>query len=148
MDLMEACRPEVDRYTLRMFQNDVFRSSDFHETSRGVCQIMPSLTHRLGETALVWARAIAPIAEQIARMLGKPRRIRNRTSSLGRHPSATGSAGACRSCGSVTSSRVRKYCRRVPTRYRPGRFPRAEGGGHGAASEGTRRLEGRSAHAG
>jgi hypothetical protein len=76
MDLMEACRPQVDASALQLFQAQPFRAADFHETRKGVCRVLPPLTHQLAEMSLMWARAVAPVAEGVARMLGKPRRVR------------------------------------------------------------------------
>lgn len=41
--------------------------------------MLASLTHQLVDTALIWAKGIAPIAEGAARSLGKPMRIRRET---------------------------------------------------------------------
>jgi CRISPR associated protein Cas1 len=130
MDLMEACRPHVDGYTLGLFQTQLFRTADFYETRKGVCRVLPPLTHQLAETSLTWARAVAPIAEGVARMLGKPRRIHQETSptpltgqnrSAGRDgirrgprreaiPRPVSSPKLCRHCGDEVRSRTRQYC--------------------------------------
>jgi CRISPR-associated endonuclease Cas1 len=132
MDVMEACRPQVDAYTLRLFESSFFRAADFHETRKGVCRVLAPLTHELAGTSLVWARAVAPIAERVARMVDKPRRIRReitptpltgRNRSAGRDglrmglprsegPQATQSSRRCRECGAQLTSRTRQFCDR------------------------------------
>jgi CRISPR-associated endonuclease Cas1 len=71
LDLMETVRPDVDAYALDLFDGHIFAPSDFHETRRGACRLLPPLTHRLAETALTWAQLIAPVAEQVAAKLAK-----------------------------------------------------------------------------
>jgi hypothetical protein len=68
-DLMEAVRPAVDGYVLDLLQARTFALRDFFETRQGGCRLLPPLTHLLAETAPAWARAVAPIAEWIARQL-------------------------------------------------------------------------------
>ena len=71
LDLMEAARPQVDRYLLDLLTRRGFRASDFYETRKGSCRILAPLTHTLAETAPDWGRLIAPIAERVAAMLAK-----------------------------------------------------------------------------
>jgi CRISPR-associated endonuclease Cas1 len=75
LDLMEAVRPQVDRYLLELLQRRVFRLSDFHETRKGGCRVLRPLTHHLAETTAEWAWLVAPVAEKVAGMLaGAPGR--------------------------------------------------------------------------
>jgi CRISPR-associated endonuclease Cas1 len=69
LDLMEAVRPNVDRYLLALLRDRVFRASDFHETQRGNCRLLAPLTHELAETLAAWRRLIAPVAERVAALL-------------------------------------------------------------------------------
>jgi CRISPR-associated endonuclease Cas1 len=129
MDLMEACRPQVDAFALKLFQSQTFRAADFHETRTGVCRILAPLTHQLAETSLTWARMAAPVAEHIARKLGKPRRIRverppTPLTGMNRSRRRDGLRQAsepavlpsvpwrrtCRECGASIASRTRTYC--------------------------------------
>jgi CRISPR-associated endonuclease Cas1 len=130
MDVMEACRPQVDTYALHLFQAQLFRAADFHETRKGVCRVLPPLTYQLAEAALIWSRAVAPVAETVARMLGKPRRMRpdrpptpltGRNRSEGRDAvrrralavqavQAPRPPRRCRECGVPVPSRTKKYC--------------------------------------
>jgi CRISPR-associated endonuclease Cas1 len=69
LDLMEAVRPNVDRYLLALLRDRVFRASDFYETQRGNCRLLAPLTHELAETLPAWRQLVAPVAEQVASML-------------------------------------------------------------------------------
>ena len=66
-DLMEAVRPEVDRYLLSWLLSRPLRREWFFEQRDGNCRLMSSLATQLSETAPTWARAVAPIAEWVAR---------------------------------------------------------------------------------
>lgn len=68
-DLMEPVRPEVDAFVLDLITRSVLRREWFHEERDGNCRLMASFASRLAETASVWARAVAPVAEWVARQL-------------------------------------------------------------------------------
>ena len=68
-DLMEAVRPQVDRYVLDWILSQPLRREWFFEQRDGNCRLMASLATRLSETAQVWARAIAPVAEWVVEQL-------------------------------------------------------------------------------
>lgn len=72
-DLMEAVRPQVDAFVLDTLTSRTFTARDFFENRQGVCRLMPPLTHLLAETAPTWAKAIAPLAEDVARTLYETR---------------------------------------------------------------------------
>jgi CRISPR-associated endonuclease Cas1 len=67
-DLMEVGRPAVDAYVLHLLQQPLRRDWLF-ETGEGNCRLMASFAAQLSETAPMWARAVAPCAEWIARQL-------------------------------------------------------------------------------
>lgn len=67
LDLMEAVRPEVDRYLLTWLLSRPLRREWFFEQRDGNCRLMSSLAVQLSETAPTWGRAVAPIAEWVAR---------------------------------------------------------------------------------
>jgi CRISPR-associated endonuclease Cas1 len=71
LDVMEAIRPRVDAYVLQLFERRTFSANDFFETRKGVCRLLRPLTHELAGTAPVWAELIAPVCEQVARMLSE-----------------------------------------------------------------------------
>lgn len=68
-DLMEPVRPQVDAYLLEWITREPLRREWFFEQRDGNCRLMGSFAVRLSETAQTWARAIAPIAEWVARTL-------------------------------------------------------------------------------
>jgi len=69
LDIMEAVRPQVDAYLLRLLRKRTFRAADFFEDRRGVCRVLPPLTHALAETTPLWAERVAPVAERVVQML-------------------------------------------------------------------------------
>jgi CRISPR-associated endonuclease Cas1 len=71
LDIMEAIRPQVDTYVLELLQRRTFRATEFHETRRGVCRVVPPLTHALSETGPRWGELVGPIVEQVVRMLAE-----------------------------------------------------------------------------
>jgi CRISPR-associated endonuclease Cas1 len=71
LDLMEAVRPNVDRYLLALLRDRVFRAGDFYETQRGNVRLLAPLTHELAETLPAWRQLVAPVAEQVASTLVK-----------------------------------------------------------------------------
>jgi CRISPR-associated endonuclease Cas1 len=127
LDLMEAVRPDVDTYLIEFLETHSFSASDFHETRRGVCRLLPPLTRRLADTIPIWAARVAPVVEGVARILAdgtptvrqptpltqtnwrlshaerqKPKRTRKR--------SAAQAFGTCSSCGGPLTSGRRAYC--------------------------------------
>ena len=68
-DLMEPVRPQVDAYVLEWISREPIRREWFFEKSDGNCRLMGSFAIRLSETAPTWGRAVAPVAEWVARTL-------------------------------------------------------------------------------
>lgn len=68
-DLMEPIRPQVDAYVLQWIIGQPLRREWFFEERNGTCRLMAPFAERLSETAPTWARAVAPIAERVARAL-------------------------------------------------------------------------------
>ena len=71
-DLMEPIRPQVDSYVLDWITRDPLKREWFFEQRNGNCRLMSSLAIRLSETAPLWRRAVAPLAEWIARKFWTP----------------------------------------------------------------------------
>ena len=67
-DLMEPIRPRVDAYVLDWITRGPLRREWFFEQRDGNCRLMASFALQLSETARTWGRAVAPFAEQMARM--------------------------------------------------------------------------------
>jgi hypothetical protein len=66
---MEPVRPLVDAYVVDWITRDLLKRSWFFEKPDGNCRLMTSLAIELSKTAPTWARAVAPIAEWVARTL-------------------------------------------------------------------------------
>lgn len=74
-DLMEVVRPQVDSYLLDWITRDALKREWFAERPDGNCRLSATLAARLAETAPMWGRAVAPIAEWLAQALWlSPRR--------------------------------------------------------------------------
>jgi hypothetical protein len=71
LDLMEPLRPEVDRFVIDLLAENTFTRKDFIERSDGSIRIGPALSQRLSATVPVWARSVAPYAEQAAHTFGQ-----------------------------------------------------------------------------
>ncbi|MGA3354878.1 MAG: CRISPR-associated endonuclease Cas1 [Acidimicrobiales bacterium] len=71
LDIMEPVRPEVDAFVLDLVERRTFRKAEFTETSDGHVRLLAPLTHELAETMPQWSKALGPIAEHIAHLLGK-----------------------------------------------------------------------------
>jgi CRISPR-associated endonuclease Cas1 len=68
-DLMEPVRPKVDAYLLDWITRAPLKRDWFFEKPDGNCRLMGSFAVRLSETAQTWGRAVAPVAEWVARTL-------------------------------------------------------------------------------
>ena len=74
-DLMEPIRAMVDAFLLDWITRDLLRREWFAERPDGNCRLTASLAVRLSETAPMWGRAVAPLAEWLAQKLwSSPRR--------------------------------------------------------------------------
>jgi len=71
LDLLEPIRPAVDRFVLELIAETTFSRADFTEQSDGTVRIAPALVQRIAATMPVWAKAVAPHAEQLAHLLGR-----------------------------------------------------------------------------
>src|SRR5262249_34683779 len=66
-DLMEPIRPQVDSYLLDWITRQPLKREWFFEQRDGSCRLMGDFAARLSETAPTWGRAVAPVAEWVAR---------------------------------------------------------------------------------
>jgi CRISPR-associated endonuclease Cas1 len=76
-DLMEPVRPLVDSYLLDWITTQPLKREWFFEQRNGNARLMASLTEKLSETAPIWARAVAPVAEWVAQTLWSGRKSPN-----------------------------------------------------------------------
>src|SRR5215469_8481028 len=82
-DLQEPIRPKVDAFILNWLQTELLRKEDFWEDRQGNCRICSPLVIRLCETADIWRRLMAPVAEWVAQVLwNSSRRVANRTKTI------------------------------------------------------------------
>jgi CRISPR-associated endonuclease Cas1 len=68
-DLMEPVRATVDAFLLDWITRDLIKREWFTERPDGNCRLTASLAARLSETAPMWGRAVAPVAEWLAQEL-------------------------------------------------------------------------------
>ncbi len=66
-DLMEVVRPQVDAYLLDWITRQPLNREWFFEQRDGNCRLMAPFAVQLSKTAPMWGRAVAPIAEWVAR---------------------------------------------------------------------------------
>jgi hypothetical protein len=66
-DVMEPVRPVVDAYLLDWITRESLSREWFFEQRDGNCRLMAPFAVRLSQTAPTWGRAVAPIAEWVAR---------------------------------------------------------------------------------
>jgi CRISPR-associated endonuclease Cas1 len=128
LDVMEAVRPDVDAYALDLIDGHTFRAGDFAETRRGICRILPPLTHLLAANIDRWRDLIGPVAEATAQAFTTktlPTKLtgRNlRTAKTGdtfAEPTAGGSLPRnCSECGARLPHDQRKRCDGCADRYR------------------------------
>jgi hypothetical protein len=126
-DLMEPVRPQVDAYLLDWITRQPLRREWFFEQRDGNCRLMNPFAVRLSETASIWGRAVAPIAEWVAQQLWSTTRKRTPTdlppthltqthrrkakgiSSTPTGPVAPRTENLCRDCGKAISA-GRQHC--------------------------------------
>jgi CRISPR-associated endonuclease Cas1 len=125
-DLMEPIRSQVDAYLLDWITRQPLKREWFFEQRDGNCRLMGPFAVRLSETAAIWRRAVAPIAEGVAQQLWSTTRKRTQselspthltqahrreakgTLSAPRRPVAARAENLCRGCGkSINPGRER-----------------------------------------
>jgi CRISPR-associated endonuclease Cas1 len=68
-DLMEPCRAAVDAYLLEWITKQLLSREWFSEQRDGNCRLVADFAARLSETAPIWYRQVAPVAEWVARAI-------------------------------------------------------------------------------
>jgi CRISPR-associated endonuclease Cas1 len=137
LDLMEPVRPKVDAYVLDLLGERTFKATDFYESPRGICRLLPPTTRLLAETGSTWARLVAPVAERVAQTLAEApgARIRQLSTPLTnqkrrarqvrrRAPAPTApvtpkAKPTCRDCGGELPHRRRVYCDHCLPNHQP-----------------------------
>jgi CRISP-associated protein Cas1 len=125
LDILDALRPEVDRFALTLLTGRPLSLHDVGELPSGVCRLRPGFATVLSETASRWRDLAVPAVEMVASMLrdsvsgsavrrtpraqgsrvaavpGAPGRLlRGRPDAPGRGP------GRCADCGAVDRGRA------------------------------------------
>jgi CRISPR-associated endonuclease Cas1 len=78
-DVMEPIRPEVDAYVLRWITHGILKRDWFLEERNGNARLIGTFAAHLSETVPTWERAVAPIAEFVAKTFWRPsQRTRDR----------------------------------------------------------------------
>jgi CRISPR-associated endonuclease Cas1 len=120
LDVLEAIRPDIDRWVLETVGTHAFRKTDFYETRRGVFRVGTDLARAMAETLPTWRRLLAPIVEgcaiafasssdkplRVATKLTEARRIQGR----GKRSSRPLQLAACRECGVILHDPERTIC--------------------------------------
>jgi CRISPR-associated protein Cas1 len=68
-DVMEPIRPLVDAYVLKWISRETLRREWFFEQRDGSCRLMGTFAVDLAKSAPIWRDAVAPVAEQVTRLL-------------------------------------------------------------------------------
>ena len=71
LDRVEPVRPVAEGFVLDMVSSRTFQKAEFSGTDEGNVRLRAPLTHELAETLPRCAKALAPIAERVAHMLGQ-----------------------------------------------------------------------------
>ncbi len=158
---MEPIRATVDAFLLDWITRDPLKREWFTERPDGNCRLTPSLAAWLSETAPMWGRAVAPLAEWLAEKLWNsprknsvgsracPTRLtqnRKRDAQGGPPQSATirlCRENLCRDCGKsidpayshCESCRIEQATKRMPDVARVGRLT-----AHGSQAQHKRRA--------
>jgi hypothetical protein len=148
-DLMEPVRPRVDAFLLDWITREPLRREWFFERRDGTCRLMGSFAIGLSETAPMWGRALAPLAEWVARtlwlnkrsaadQLGPPTRLtQNRKrevkggSSMPLALSLPRPQKSCRGCGAPLKA-GRSHCMKCAVPFATKRLVEAERAGRAA----------------
>lgn len=129
LDLMEAIRPEVDRYVAELLDTRTFSRREFRELPNGQVRITSRLAQLVGPSGLPRCeRAVASPAEAVARIVAASASsrvvVRTRLTQADRkrgrrNPNARqvrDIPNACRLCGLILERSDRKYCAEcIPT---------------------------------
>lgn len=116
LDILEAIRPDIDHYLLRILTGHVFTHEEIHELRDGTCRLLPDLTHTLATTLPTWAQTLGPVTEHVARLHAHGRPIptllteTNRRNTPERPPRTAALPPGCSRCGARLANRRRRLC--------------------------------------
>jgi CRISPR-associated endonuclease Cas1 len=106
-DIMEPVRYAVDSYLLDWITRQPLKREWFFEQRDGNCRLMAPLAVRLSETASTWRRAVAPVAEWIAKQFWSTTQRRTQSAQAPTHLTQA-HRRAAKGGSSETSERVTK----------------------------------------
>ena len=66
LDILEPVRAHIDSYVLDLITHEYLNRSWFLEERDGNCRLTADFVSRLAQTAPIWGRAVAPVAEYVA----------------------------------------------------------------------------------
>ena len=72
-DLMEPVRPLVDAFVFDWLSRGPLRRNWFFEEANGNCRLMGEFAAELSHTAMTWRKAVAPYAEEAAKIFWQSR---------------------------------------------------------------------------
>jgi CRISPR-associated endonuclease Cas1 len=104
-DLMEPVRSNVDSYLLDWVTRQPLKREWFFEQRDGNCRLMGPFAVRLSETAHIWRRAVAPVAEFVTKQFWSTTQKRTRSAQAPTHLTQAHRRGA-KGGSSETSVRV------------------------------------------
>jgi CRISPR-associated protein Cas1 len=81
-DLMEPVRPLVDAYVFDWLNRGPLRRNWFFEEANGNCRLMGDFAAELSSTAMTWRGAVAPFAEEAAKIFWQGRLKRSKLNFL------------------------------------------------------------------
>ncbi len=81
-DLMGPIRPLVDAYLFDWLNRGPLRQDWFFEQAKGNCRLMGPFAAQLSESAAAWRKAVAPYAEEAAKIFWQGRLSRSKSNSL------------------------------------------------------------------
>lgn len=71
LDILEPVRAQIDAHVLDLITREYLNRSWFVEERDGNCRLTAEFVSRLAQTAPIWSRAVAPVAEWVAREFWK-----------------------------------------------------------------------------
>jgi hypothetical protein len=127
LDVLEAIRPAVDDYLLKLLSERTFSRKEFLELATGQVRLASRLAKLLAESSFpLFERAVGPIVEEVARILAgsasSPVTVRTRLTQADRRRGRAGNKGArnsntipnaCRVCGVILSIDERGHVRKI-----------------------------------
>ena len=119
-DLMEAFRPDIDAYVLKLIVHSPLNRNWFFEERNGNCRLMATFACQLAETTPTWARLVAPLAEWVLKEIASTTKTyRSIPATRLTHNRTRASKSGIRFSGAPNPSlRIKKLCNGCGKRIR------------------------------